>query len=123
MMPAQPPKSKQYWVDELDRKHEGSPFDDSDAEVVTIQHEGQPLRLIVRQYTPPVEVKVTASCGDMLFLLGKQLDEETDDGHIIEGGDGILMVARRHEKLESTYWVAVCHNIFPEALRRLLGEG
>ena len=114
---------KPYWVDELGRKHEGSPYGDSDAEIIPITHNGQALRLIVHRFTPPIEIAVTASSGDLLFLIGKQLDKVCEDDHVIEGGDGILMVARRHQELGNTYWLAVCHNLFPQVLQRLVSEG
>ncbi|MGZ3433690.1 MAG: hypothetical protein ACXWN0_18170, partial [Isosphaeraceae bacterium] len=67
-------------------------------------------------------VTVTASSGDLLFLIGRQLDldKECEDGRVIEGGDGLPMVARRHPELDSTYWLAVCHNLFPQALQCLV---
>jgi hypothetical protein len=111
---------KPYWVDELGRKHEGFPYGDSDTEVVSVKVQGQLLRLLVPKYTPPVEVTATASSGDLLFLIGKQLDKECEDGYVIEGGDGILMVARREKELDNTYWLAVCHNLFPQALQCLV---
>jgi hypothetical protein len=119
-MPAQ--STNPYWIDELGRKHEGSPYGDSDTEVVFVKVQGQLLRLLVPKYTPPIEVTVTASSGDLFFLIGRHLDldKECEDGRVIEGGDGLPMVARRHPELDSTYWLAVCHNLFPQALQCLV---
>jgi hypothetical protein len=119
-MTAQLPKA--YWVDELMRKHEGYPYDDSDAHAITVKHEGRSLRLLMPPGMPPIDVKVTASTGDLLFLLGDQMDEVDEDGIVIEGGDGVLMVAQRHPSLDDTYWLAVWHCLFPEAARRLVGK-
>ena len=72
-------------------------------------------------YTPPMDIRVTASAGDLLFLLGEQLDEEDEDETVIPGGEGIVMVARRHKSLSGTYWLAgLVHRLFPEAARRLV---
>ncbi len=74
------------------------------------------------QHMPPAAVKVAALTGD-LFLIGEQLDEEDEeDGDIIQGGDGIAMIARRHADREDTYWLCVWHNLFPQTLRRLESE-
>ena len=108
-----------YWLDELMRKHEGYPYDDSDARTITVMHEERALRLLIPDDLPPIDVKEMASTGDLLFLLGEQRDEEDEDGTVIEGGDGVLMVARRQEGSDSTYWLAVWHRVFPEAARRL----
>jgi hypothetical protein len=64
----------------------------------------------------------TALAQDLLFLLCEQLDQEVEKGRVIEGGDGILMVARKHIRLENTYWVAVCHCLFNQAMRGLVGD-
>ncbi|MGC8640844.1 MAG: hypothetical protein ACP5XB_13325 [Isosphaeraceae bacterium] len=116
-MPAQ--SQAPYWIDDLGRKHEGWPYDESNAETISIKHEGQALRLIVPTSTPPVDVMVTAQCGELLFLIGTQLAQECEDGYIIEGGDGILMVARRHPEKDDTYWLIVRHDLFESTLRRL----
>jgi hypothetical protein len=111
-----------YCVDELKRKHEGYPYDDSDTRVVAVEHKGRSFRLLMPDHMPPIDIKVTATAGDLLFLLGEQLDEEDEDGIVIEGGDGIVMVARRHPNLGDTYWLAVWHCLFPEAAWRLGGK-
>src|SRR5690348_5973677 len=113
---------KAYWVDELMRKHEGYPYDDSDARALTVEHEGRFLRLLMPDCMPPIDVRVMASTGDLLFLLGEQRDEADEDGIVIEGGDSVLMVGRRHPSLDATYWLAVWHSLFPEAARRLAGK-
>jgi hypothetical protein len=113
-MPAQP--TKPYWIDVLGRKHEGYPFGDADARTVTVEHEGRTLRLLMPEYTPLTAVRATATSGDLLFLLGEQLDEEDEDD-IIEGGDGIAMVARRQTGSDDTYSLFVCHVLFPQTLQ------
>jgi hypothetical protein len=109
-----------YWIDELGRKHEGSVYSDSDARAMTLEHEGHPVRLLMPAYTPPMDIRVTASAGDLLFLLGERLDEEDEDETIIPGGDGIVLVAGRHKSLSGTYWLAIWHCLYPEAARRLV---
>ncbi len=116
------PSQKPYWVDELSRKHEGYGYGDSNARTITVEHEGRSLQLLMPEYALPTEVKSVASSGDLLFLMGRQLDEEDEDGEIIEGGDGVLMVARRHADRDDTYWLAVWHNLFPQTLHRIASE-
>src|SRR5690349_10847838 len=111
--------TKPYWIDDLQRKHEAYGYDESDVRYVEILYQGRTLRLIVPESIPLFDVKVSASVGDILFLAGEQLDEEDIDGEIIEGGDGIVMVARRHRDRNDTYWLLVWHNLYPEALAHL----
>jgi hypothetical protein len=66
------------------RKHEGYAYEDAEAHILTIEHEGRPPRLLVPESMPPIDVKVTASVGDLLFLLGEQREEEDEDGTVIE---------------------------------------
>jgi hypothetical protein len=73
----------------------------------------------VPETVPLTAVRVVAFASDLLFLMGEQLGEEDEDGWIIEGGDGIVMVARRHLKRDDTYWLLVWHCLYPEALRYL----
>ena len=114
---------KPYWVDELRREHEGYPYDDSSSRTLAVEHEGRSLRLLMPRYMPPTAVKVAASTGDLLFLMGEQFDEEDEeDGDLIQGGDGIAMIARRHPDRDDTYWLCVWHNLFPQTLRRLDSE-
>src|SRR5271166_3757397 len=116
-MPAQ--STDPYWIDELGRKHEGSPYGDSDTEVVFVKVQGQLLRLLVPKYTPPIEVTVTASSGALLFLIGRQLVKECEDGRVIEGGDGLLIIVSTLPDLDSTYWHEVRNKLFPQALQCL----
>jgi len=95
------PSRKPYWVDELKHTHEGYPYGDSDSRTLEVEHEGRFLQLLMPKYMPPVTVKVASSTGDLLFLMGEQLGEE-EDGEIIEGGDGVLMVAQRHADRDDT---------------------
>jgi hypothetical protein len=43
---------KPYWIDELMRKHEGYAYEDAEAHILTIEHEGRSLRLLVPRYMP-----------------------------------------------------------------------
>src|SRR4051794_6107491 len=112
-MPVQSPEP--YWIDELRRKHESNIYGDADARATTIEYEGRSLRLLMPDYTPPTAVRVVASSGDLLFIVGEQLDKVGEGGVVIEGGDGVVMVARRHAERDGTYWVFVCHSLFPES--------
>ena len=114
-MPTAHPKP--YWIDDLERKQEGYHYGDPDALPVTIQHEGRSLRLLMPKAVAPTAVRVTASAGDLLFLMGERLDEDGVDGSIIEGGDGVVMIARKHPELDDTYWLLVWHELFPETLQ------
>ena len=67
--------AKPYWIDELMRKHEGYAYEDAEAHILTIEHEGRSLRLFV-QSMPPIDVRVTASAGELLFLLGERREGE-----------------------------------------------
>jgi hypothetical protein len=64
----------------------------------------------------------TAFAGDLLFLLCEQLDKENEHGYVTEAGNGILMVGRMHPRLENTYWLAVCHCLFTQAMQGLIGD-
>jgi hypothetical protein len=111
------PKSKPYWVDELGRKQEAYGYDDDGSDSLTVEHQGRSLHLLLPKLMPPVEFRVTASSGDFLFLIGEQQDEEDEDGEVIEGGNGGVIIARRHPERRDTYWVFVWHYLFPETLR------
>ena len=110
-----------YWVDELDRKHEAYRYGDSRAQAVTVEHEGRALQVLMPEYAPPTTLKVTASAGDFLFLLGETVDKEEEDGETIEGGEGVMMAARKHPERDGTYYVFVWHNLYPKTLRCLEG--
>ncbi len=113
---------KPYWVDELGDKHEGYGYGDSNARTITIEHEGRSLQLLMPEYMPLTAVRVAALTGDLLFIMREQLDKEDEDGYVIEGGDGVLMVARRHADRDDTYWLFVWHSLFPQTLRCLGSE-
>jgi hypothetical protein len=53
-----------------------------------------------------------------LFLVGETLDEEGEDGEIIEGGYGVMIVARAIQEREDTYCVSIWHELYPETLQR-----
>jgi hypothetical protein len=111
-----PPKSKPFWIDESGEKQEGYFYGESRAQVLSVEHAGRALRILMPEFVRPTAVKVTASAGDFLFLLGEELDEEDLDGDIIEGEDGIVMVARRHRERDDTYYLIVWHGLFPQTL-------
>lgn len=113
--------SKPYWVDDLQRKHEAYWYGDSSARTVTVKHEGRTLHVLIPYSVPLVSVVVIASSGEVLTLLGKTLDEEEENGRVVEGGDGVLIVARKHSERVDTYWAFVWHNIYLETLRCLGG--
>jgi hypothetical protein len=85
---------KTYGIDELKRKHEGYPYDDSDAHSLNVEYEGRSLGLLLPEFVPHPAVKATASMGDLWFRVGEQLDEEDADGTVIEAADSVVMVAR-----------------------------
>lgn len=114
--------SPPYWVDDLGRKHECWPYDESDSTIVKIDHDGRTIDLIVYDHSHPFKPITVGFAGDLMFVLAEQLDETCEDGRTIEGGDGLLIVARRHPARENTYWTAVFHMIFPDMLPRLTSD-
>lgn len=70
------------------------------------------------KYTPPIEVRRVVLAGDLIFVVAESLDEDDEDGEIIEGGDGVLIVAKRLKDSGDTFWAGVCHELFPETLDR-----
>lgn len=109
---------KPFWVDDLQRKHEGYFYGEDNAQVLTLVHEGRSLRLLMPEYVPPTSIKLMASAGRLLFLLGIQLDEVGRDGNVIRGGQGVTMVAQKHPTDEDTYCLFVWHELFEESLPR-----
>ena len=95
--PAEP-----FYLDVLTRKHEAYPYDESESSIVEVEHQGRTLRFIVSEYRLPASFRVSAIEGDVLFLIGKQLDFEDEDGDVIEGGDGVLVVALRVKDRDET---------------------
>ena len=117
--------AKPFYLDVLTRKHEAYPYDESESSVVEVDHQGRTIRLIVSEYRLPASFRVSAIEGDVLFLIGKQLDFQDEDGRVIEGGDGVLVVALRVEGRTDTYWALVWHSLFDwtiEHLERSLGR-
>ncbi len=115
-------RSSPYWLDELGRKHEYWPYDDSNSTVVAIDHDGRTIDLVMHKYASPFRVISVGFAGDLMFVLAEQLEDTCDDGRTIEGGDGLLITARKHPQRENTYWTAVFHWLFPETLQRLTNE-
>jgi hypothetical protein len=118
-MPTAP--SKPYWIDEFDGRHEAYSYDDSRTQVITLEHEGRSIRLVMPDSVRPTSVKVTASVGSLLFLIGEQCDNGDEESDF-EEGFGVVMVARRHQQRDDTYWLAVWHDIWPETLQLLAVE-
>jgi hypothetical protein len=114
--------SKPYWIDEFDGRHEGYTYDDSRTRILKFEHEGRSLELVMPETLRTTSVKVTASVGNLLFLIGEQSDDEDEESEF-EEGFGVVMVARRHQQSDNTYWLAVWHDIWPETLELLAGEG
>jgi hypothetical protein len=115
--------SSPYCVDDLGRKHESWPYGDSDSTIVKIDHDGRSIDLIVYKYSHLFKPITVGFGGELMFVLAEQLDYTCEDGRTIEGGNGLLIVARRHPQRENTYWTAVFHMIFPDMLPLLTFEG
>jgi len=113
------PSQGPYWIDDLKEKQEGYRYGQADARDVIVEHEGRSLRLLIPELVPSTAVRVVAATEDLLFLLGEQLDEQDIEGEITEGGDGVLMVARRLAGSDDTYCLSVWHCLFPETLQYL----
>ena len=117
--------TKAFYLDVLTRKHEAFPYDESESNAVEVEHQGRTICLLVPEYRLPASFRVGAIEGDVLFLLGKQLDFEEEDGDVIEGGDGVLVVALRVEDRDDTYAALVWHNLYDltiEHFERYLGR-
>jgi hypothetical protein len=113
--------AKPFYLDRLTRKHEAYPYGERDAQLVEVEHRGRTFRLLMPRYSPPVAYRVSAAEGDFLFLIGEQLDHQDEDGRLIEGGDVLLIVARRMEDRGDTYWTLACHNLFSYTMGYLDG--
>jgi hypothetical protein len=111
--------ARPFWLDDLQRKHEAYHYGENETRIVEVEHEGRSLRILTPETVPLTSVNSVASVGDLLFLIGEQLGEEGVDGSIIEGGDGVVMVARKMENQADTYWLLVWHWLFPETLDHL----
>jgi hypothetical protein len=110
--------AKPFYFDVLARKHESYVYDEADASIVEVEHEGRSIKLLTLRHRLPVSFRVTASQGDVLFLLGEELDFEDEDGRI-EGGDGVLVVALKLADRVDTYWALAWHNLFSYTMERL----
>jgi hypothetical protein len=60
--------------------------------VVTVEHDGEDIRLALPSHCPPCDFHVTSSAGDFLFLIGSQRP-----GHDGETYRGAVVVARRRK--------------------------
>lgn len=110
--------TKPFWIDESAEKQEGYFYGEENTRVLALEYEGRSIWLLMPECLAPTEVKVTAVTGDLLFLLGVQRDEEDVNGDIIDGGYGVVMVARRHPEREGVYSLFVWHALFEETLPR-----
>ena len=111
--------AKPFYLDVLTRKHEAYPYDESESSIVEVEHQGRTIRLIASQYRLPASFRVGAIEGDVLCLIGKQLDFEEEDGSIIEGGDGVLVVALRVKDRDDTYAALVWHSLYDYTIEHL----
>jgi hypothetical protein len=113
---------KPYWIDDYQgSRHEAYSYGDLDSHVLSVEHDGRSLRLLFPETVPPTAIRMTAvsPSGDLLFLVGEELDDEDYEGGVIEGGDAVSMIARRHPTRENTYWILARHNLYPELLDHL----
>jgi len=114
-MPTQPPLP--YWIDDLREKHECYPYGGTDVRTIAVPHFGRNLRVVLPDHLPPFGIRVVGSAGNLLFLIGEQLDEKEEDRVVHEGGDGVLMVARKDRDQEDAYWVFIWHRLHTDALQ------
>lgn len=102
---------KPYWIDCLRRKHECWPYGDGrDLGEVRIQHNGQPVRLVMPEWLTEVEPLTTCGVGDLLFILARPKESH------YEAGTVILMVARCDREEENVWSVVVWHELYEWAL-------
>lgn len=116
--------AKPYWVDDGQwRRHEAYSYGDEGARVLDVEHDGRTLRVLFPETVPPTSVRKTAlsPSDDLLFLVGEEEDDEDIEGDVIEGGEAVAMIARRHAGREDTYWILAYHNLYPETLDPLGG--
>lgn len=81
--------------------------------MVTVEHEGEDLRVALPAHCPAADVMVTSTSGDLLFLIGRvqpDHDNETDYG--------VLLVGRRGE--DGTYATLLWHETLLSFLSRSL---
>ena len=60
--------------------------------VVTVEHDGEDIRLALPSHCPPCDFHVTSTIGDILFLIGSQ--QPGRDGETYRGA---VVVARRRK--------------------------
>lgn len=99
---------EEYWIDMLWEKHEYFTFT---AREKTVKLDGQPVRLLLPEYTPAFTVKAWATRGALLFLVC-QLELRFAGERI-----GAIIVARR--TAEGAYATVVWHELYPHALKHL----
>jgi hypothetical protein len=100
------PSPKPYWIDCLWEKHECWSYDDP--KTVQIVHQGVEIRLLLPEYLPEFEVITIAECGEILFLIGRILDENFE----FEGMPcGLSVIARRQEL--GLFSAVVWHEHYP----------
>lgn len=117
------PRSPTGFDDGQWRRHEAYFYGDKDTRVLPVEHGGQILRVLFPETVPPTVVWKTAlsPSGDLLFLVGEEEDDEDIEGNVIEGGEGVAMIAKRHIEREDTYWILAYHNLYAETLDHFEG--
>jgi hypothetical protein len=111
---------KPYWIDELLGRQEAYFYGESDRDSRTIllTIRGRSLSLIAPRFVPDFEVREARVTGDLLLIIGDaSVEDEVEDE--IEEGYGIIVVARRCADRESTFWVLIAHELYPETLNHL----
>lgn len=111
---------KPYWVDDACPRHEAYGYDESEARRRTLKIGDQTVELLIPQYLPDFEAKLSRLSDGFLFIIGEEIPDEEQE----EYGEeicGITIVAKRCTEDVSTYWTLIAHTIYPEALDFLDG--
>ena len=110
---AEPKDKLPHWVDCLHGKHECYSYDEP--AVVTVDHAGTPVEVVVPDYLADVRVFVTAESDGMLFCFGRT-GEKYGDRYC-----GLVMVGKK--VADRRYEVGVWHELYPWALTHFGFEG
>jgi len=114
-----------HWLDRLDRKHEFYGYDEADSLAISVEHRGRSLQVMMPPWLPPARIKALAVEGSLLFLIAESVDQADEYGEILEGGDGLLIVAKALEASDPSdrFAVVVAHCLYPQALERFAFSG
>lgn len=102
-------RDDRYWIDQVRRKHECMPYASKRRLIVSVN--GVPHRIVVPEYLPEMEPRVTALQGELLFVAG--VTDEMDG----ERPTGFLMVARR--ETDGHFSAVVWHETYSYAVEQL----